>query len=228
MPVPDTAGRGGVVVIGAGPLIGTAIARRFAHEGRPVTVIARSLDTVSSVVRDVGGDSVLGLTADVTDDAAITAALDRVIDSHGVPDAVVYNAAVIRADRVGELSSAELGATLAVNALGALTVAGHVAPLMAARGDGSLLFTGGMPAVKPDHVSLSLGKAALRTVADLLEATYGPSGVHVATVTVYDAVVPGTAYDPDLIADEFATLHAEAPGHWRREVSFHRPLACGV
>lgn len=211
----------GAVVVGAGPLIGTSVARRFAKEGMPVTVIARTARTVQAVVDAVAAD-VLGLTADVTDEDAIGSALDRAVTTNGVPDVVVYNAAIIRADRVGELSAAELADTLAVNALGGVTVGARVAPAMLDAGGGSLLFTGGMPTVKADYASLSLGKAALRTVADLFQATYGSRGLHVATVTVHDAVVPGTAYDPDLIAEEFAALHHEPVDRWRHEVTFRR------
>jgi NAD(P)-dependent dehydrogenase (short-subunit alcohol dehydrogenase family) len=222
----ESSTQGGVVVVGAGPMIGTAVARRFARQGRPVTMIARSPETmeiaVKTVVDDVDGGSVRGLTADVTDDAAIAEALDDAAAAHGVPEVVVYNAALIRADRVGDLSASQLAETLAVNALGALTVAARLAPRMVDRGHGSLLFTGGMPWVKSEYLSLSLGKAALRTVADLLAAEYGARGLHVATVTVCDVVAPGTAYDPDLIAAEFEALHAEPPGHWRREVVFQR------
>jgi hypothetical protein len=79
-----------------------------------------------------------------------------------------------------------------------------------------------MPTVKADYASLSLGKSALRTVADLFRAEYGDRGLHVATVTVYDAVAPGTPYDPDLIAEEFAALHHEPADRWRHEVIFER------
>lgn len=212
----------GAIVVGAGPLIGTSLARRFAKDGMPVTVIARSARTVGAVVQAVGGEAVLGVTADVTDEDAARSALDRAVATNGVPEVVVYNAAIIRADRLGELSSAELAGTLAVNVLGAVTVGAHVAPSMVAAGGGSLLFTGGMPAVKAEYASLSLGKSALRTVADLFRAEYGSRGLHAATVTVYDAVAPGTPYDPDLIAEEFAALHREPAGRWRHEVIFER------
>jgi NAD(P)-dependent dehydrogenase (short-subunit alcohol dehydrogenase family) len=212
----------GAVIVGAGPLIGTALARRFAKDGMPVTVIARGPRTVEAVVRAVGGTAAFGVTADVTDEDAIRSALDRAVTANGVPEVVVYNAAIICADRLGELSTAELADTLAVNVLGGVTVGAHVAPSMVAGGGGSLLFTGGMPAVKPDYASLSLGKSALRTVADLFRAEYEGRGLHVATVTVYDAVAPGTPYDPDLIAEEFAALHREPADRWRHEVIFER------
>lgn len=210
----------GLVIVGAGPLIGRAVARRFAKEGLPVAVVARGgADAVVDDVRADGGTA-RGYRADATDEAALRGALDAVVRDHGVPDVLVYNAAVIRADRVGELDARGLLDTLAVNVVGAAVAAAHLGPRMAARGSGSILVTGGMPDPKADYASLSLGKAGVRTLVALLAEEYGPAGVHAATVTVADAVVPGTAYDPDLIAEAYWDLHNQPRGAWKREVLF--------
>jgi NAD(P)-dependent dehydrogenase (short-subunit alcohol dehydrogenase family) len=201
----------GVVVIGAGPGIGRAVARRFAREGLPVALVARR------PVEPQGADTVV-LTADAAVPEQLRAALDAAAARLGPPDAVVYNAALIRADAVGELSLQEHQRAWAVNVVGALTAAAHVLPGMAARGRGSFLVTGGMPEPKPGYVSLSLGKAAVRTAVDLLDRQYGPAGVHVATVTVAGAVAPGTAFDPDDIAEHYWRLHTQPRAEWMREV----------
>jgi hypothetical protein len=58
----------------------------------------------------------------------------------------------------------------------------------------------------------------VRALTELLAKEYGPAGVHVATVTVAGAVAPGTAYDPDDIAERYWQLHAQPPEAWEREV----------
>jgi NAD(P)-dependent dehydrogenase (short-subunit alcohol dehydrogenase family) len=113
----------GAVIIGAGPGIGQAVARRFAREGLPITLIARSGRTLLP-------PPVLTLRADSTDQAALTAALDRSAAEHGIPDVVVYNAAIIQADAPGELSVRGHMEAWAVNVIGALNAAAHVAPDM--------------------------------------------------------------------------------------------------
>ena len=210
----------GAVVIGVGPGIGRSVARRFAREGLPVALIARSEGTLADVAEAVSplGVPVVSLTADSTDETALRAALDAASGELGVPDAVVYNAALIRPDRPGELPvRAQLDAW-AVNVVGALTAAAHVAPEMARRGSGSFLITGGMPEPKAGYVSLSLGKAGVRTLVDLLDEEYGPSGVHVASVTVAGPVAPGTAFAPDDIAEHYWRLHTQPRDRWQREV----------
>ncbi|MFF8813278.1 SDR family NAD(P)-dependent oxidoreductase [Streptomyces pactum] len=210
----------GAVVIGAGPGIGRSVARRFAREGLPVGLIARSAGPLTEVAGELSafGVPVAVRTADSTDESALRAALDAVADELGPPDVVVYNAALIRPDRPGELSVRGQLDAWAVNVVGALTAAAHVAPGMARRGRGTFLVTGGMPEPKREYVSLSLGKAGLRTLVALLDQEYGPSGVHVAGVTVDGPVAPGTAFDPDDIAEHYWRLHTQPRAQWQREV----------
>ncbi|MEV4354309.1 SDR family NAD(P)-dependent oxidoreductase [Nonomuraea sp. NPDC049625] len=201
----------GVVIIGAGPGIGRSVARRFAREGLPVVLVSRTGTTLDL-------DGVLTYKADSADEDQLRAALGAAAAELGTPDAVVYNAAIIRPDAPGEVSvRAQLDAW-AVNVVGALVAAAHVAPAMARRGSGSFLITGGMPEPKARYVSLSLGKAGVRTLAALLDQEYGPSGVHVASVTVAGPVAPGTAFDPDDIAEHYWRLHSQPRERWEREV----------
>lgn len=210
----------GVIIIGAGPGIGLSIAQRFAREGLPVGVIARSRATAdaalsASAVADV---ETHGATADAADESALRTALDELVDHLGVPDVLVYNAAVIQEDSIGELSAARHLDAWAVNVVGAITAAAHVLPRMAEAGKGTYVITGGMPILVPQVTSLSLGKAGVRALTELLDAQFGPSGVHVATVTVGGAVAPGTAFDPDDIADHYWRLHIQPEDEWEREV----------
>ena len=70
--------------------------------------------------------------------------------------------------------------------------------------------------------SLSLGKAGVRALTELLARAYGPAGVHVATVTVAGTVAPDSAFDPDEIAEEFWRLHVQPAGSWEHEVALSR------
>jgi NAD(P)-dependent dehydrogenase (short-subunit alcohol dehydrogenase family) len=210
----------GAVVIGAGPGIGRSVARRFAREAMPVALIARSQATVGLTADAVSplGVRVACLAADSADETALRAALDAAAAELGPPDVVVYNAAIIRADAPGELTVTEHQHAWAVNVIGAVTAAAHVGPAMARRGNGTFIITGGMPEPKPQYLSLSLGKAGVRTLVTLLDQHYGPSGVHVASVTVAGPVAPGTNFDPDDIAEHYWRLHTQSPGQWEREI----------
>jgi NAD(P)-dependent dehydrogenase (short-subunit alcohol dehydrogenase family) len=211
----------GAIVIGAGPGIGTAVARRLAREGLPVTVVARAQTTVDAALDAIGDRAAaFGVTADVTDESGLRAALDRAVERFGVPEVLVYNVGLIRADAPGELTAAEHLQAWAVNVVGAITAVAHLGPGMADTGAGTVLLTGGMPDPVPEVTSLSLGKAGVRALAELLARAYEPRGVHVASITVAGAVAPGSAFDPDEIAAEYWRLHRQRRGAWERVVLY--------
>jgi NAD(P)-dependent dehydrogenase (short-subunit alcohol dehydrogenase family) len=207
---------GSAIVIGAGPGIGAAVARKLSGEGLTVGVIARSRATLD----DTSFGKALGLTADVTDEAGLRGALDQLVERNGVPSLLVYNAALIQWDPFGELSARQQLDAYAVNVVGAITAIAHLAPRMADAGSGTILLTGGMPDPIPEETSLSLGKAGVRALASLLAKAYGPSGVHVATVTIAGAVSPGSAFDPEKIAERYWQIHLQPAGEWQEEVLY--------
>jgi NAD(P)-dependent dehydrogenase (short-subunit alcohol dehydrogenase family) len=193
------------VIIGAGPGIGAAVARRFALEGMDIGIVART-DALASTL-----PGARLARADVADEHALIAALDEL----GTPDVLVYNAGLIRPDRPGELSHAEHQRAYAINVLGAITAAAHVAPRMAA---GTIVLTGGMPEPLAAYTSLSLGKAGIRAATRILAEAF--PHVHVATVLVAGAVEPGGPFDPDAIAEEYLRLHTQPPAAWERDVLY--------
>jgi NADP-dependent 3-hydroxy acid dehydrogenase YdfG len=194
------------VIIGAGPGIGTAVARRFAAEGYEIGLVARSRATLDAASAAVAGAATA--LADASDEAELKAALDML----GTPEVLVYNAGLIRPDRPGQLTHTEHQHAYAVNVLGALTAVAHVAPRMAS---GTVLITGGMPVPIPSYTSLSLGKAGVRALTEILAAEY--PHLHVATVLVAGDVLPG---DPERIAGEYWRLHSQPRDGWERETTY--------
>ena len=209
---------GTAIVIGAGPGIGMSVARRIARGGLPVGVIARGAETVTAALASLPPDAAHGVTADAADEAGLRRALDEIVDRLGPPELLVYNAALVRRDAMGELTAAQHLDAWAINVVGAITAATHVASGMAERRRGTILITGGMPDPLPAFTSLSLGKAGVRTLVSLLHQAYGASGVHAASVTVTGAVAPNTAFDPDDIAERYWRLHLQPLGAWEHEV----------
>ena len=179
----------GAIVVGAGPGVGISVAQRLAREGLTVGVIARTEATVDDALSALSDYDALGVTADVTDEVVLRAALDEIVDRFGVPELLVYNAALIQSDTFGELTAQQHLDAWAVNVVGAITAVAHLAPQMVRQGAGTIIITGGMPEPLPEATSLSLGKAGVRALAKLLAAAYGPAGLHVATVTIAGAGV---------------------------------------
>ena len=209
-----------IMIIGAGPGIGAAVARRFARENFSVALIARKRETLEPIVAELfaAGCDVIGELADAGDEQQLAHAIARIEEKQGVPDVLVYNAAVVRMDEPGELSRQDLLRSWETNVLGGLRAAVLLGGKMAS-GGGTFLFTGGMPKPSPMLTSLSLSKSALRSLAELLGHEFGPKGLHVATVTVTGGpVAPGGPWDPDEIAEHYWRLHLQKPADWEYEL----------
>lgn len=213
-----------IAIVGMGPGVSAAVARRFGREGFQVAALARRADMLQAQVDALAGAGVAarGYAADAADGASLAAALAQAEAELGAIDVLVYNAAGVRYKPLAALTADELAADLRVSVCGALTATQAVLPGMRARGRGTLLFTGGGFAFEPmaAMASLGAGKAALRNLAFSLFADLKDSGLHAATVTICGLVKPGTPFDPDRIADSYWSLHAQPAGAFEREALF--------
>jgi NADP-dependent 3-hydroxy acid dehydrogenase YdfG len=213
-----------VTIVGMGPGISAAVARRFGKEGYAIGGIARRADALREQIDALKGAGIeaSGLVADSADYAALVEALGKIGAASGSIDVLVYNAAGVRYKPLAQLSADEFSADLRVSVGGALAAAQAVLPAMRARGSGTLLFTGGGFAFEPMPAlaSLGVGKAAIRNLAFSLHAELKDLGIHAATVTVGGVVKPGTPFDPDRIAEAYWSLHSQPKGAFERELVF--------
>ncbi len=212
------------VIVGMGPGVSAAVARRFGREGFAIAAVARRSEALDEQIASLAASGVkaTGYTADAADPASLRAALETASAAHGTIDVLIYNAAGVRFKPLIELSAEELTADFKVSVAGALTAAQAVLPAMKARGSGTLLFTGGGFAFEPmpQLAVVGVGKAAIRNLVFSLFADLKDTGVHAATVTIAGMVKPGTAFDPDKIADVYWQLHGQTKGQFEREIVF--------
>lgn len=208
------------IVAGAGPGMGAAIARRFGRAGYRLALIARQPAGLLSRV-DAPDGAARAYAADLTDFDQIGRIFAAIAAEMGPADVLVYNGALWREGPAIALSPELFQKDMALNVTGALACAQHVHPAMKARGAGTILFTGGGLALHPEHgvgvASLVAGKAALRGLTHVLARELASDGVHVASVTIAGQVAPGTALDPDTIAEHYLALHMQPRDDWETE-----------
>jgi len=204
------------VIVGAGPGIGLAVARRFRGAGFRVAAVARPSDPLGAFQAALSG---LVLGADLAREGALAGALEAIGAWGGAPEVLVYNASAGARGPAAELDPDQLLEAFQVSAGAALAAAQWALPAMRRAGRGTLLFTGGGLALapKPGLAAASLGKAALRSLALALGQELAPEGIHAATVTVTGFVQAGTALGPERVAEAFWELHAQARAHWVHE-----------
>lgn len=214
-------------IVGVGPGVGLAVARRFGREGFKLALVARNSEALqgyaAELQQQIGADvQISTYAADVANFSALVETFDKIKAEVGDSDVLVYNAALLQQDKFSSLTPEQLQRAFEVNVSGALVAAQQVLPAQRAKKSGTLLFTGGGLAFapQPNLASLSLGKAALRSLVYALAAEVEPEGIHVATVTISGYVQPGTFFDPDKIAEAYWTLYNQPAGAFEREIVF--------
>src|SRR5215218_2791292 len=94
-------------VLGVGPGLGAAVARRFARGGFDVALMARREESVAPVRAEIeaGGGKALPVPTDATD--SVAAAFERVRGELGDPEVFVYNVGAFQMGGIMELSPAQ-------------------------------------------------------------------------------------------------------------------------
>lgn len=211
------------VVIGAGPGLGRAMARRFGREGYKIALISRNPDRHDEALRELArqGVEAAAFRADVRDTAALGEALEEVVRRLGEIDFVYYGPSphgmTETPTPIDGIAGADVDAAMSLVPPAADVVA-KVLPSMRARGTGAFLFTSAVSAVVPvpELGAMALPAAAARTYALTLNAALAPhrvfagvlligglisgSDIHTALESRGEAD-PAYLLDPDRVAD---------------------------
>ncbi|KAB5576194.1 putative short chain type dehydrogenase [Coniochaeta sp. 2T2.1] len=150
-----------VLILGAGPNIGQAVARTFASKGYKVGLAARSLKEADSTHNQLNIPSDLAKTEDVG------SAFAKVKEVFGIPSVVVYNASAVSfapADDPFAISLADLNHDTTINIYSAFVAAQQAVsgfaqlPASAAR---AFIYTGNMlnVSILPGFLSQGIGKS---------------------------------------------------------------------
>ncbi len=221
-------------VLGVGPGLGAAVARRFAREGFAVALMARRTESVAGVREDIenGDGTALTVSADATDPASVAAAFDRVRAELGDPEVFVYNAGAFQMGGILEISPEKFDECFKANCAGAFYAAQQVLPSMVEAGRGTLLLTGATASLRGGarFSALAVGKFGLRALAQSMAREFGPQGVHVAHVVIDGQIdtprvremSPGredhTMLSPNAIAGTYWQLHLQDRTAWTLEL----------
>jgi NADP-dependent 3-hydroxy acid dehydrogenase YdfG len=204
-----------LVIAGAGPNLGLAVARRFGREGFAVGLISRresSLVELAAQLR-LDGITVAGAAADVRDSAALAAAIHRLADDLGRVEVLEYSAlpASEFMKPVLETTVEDVRGPLEFSVLGVVAATQAVIGPMRKAGRGTILFTMGGAAVNPYPGRAGVGISFAGEVADarMLHDALRDEGIHVAHTAVAGRIAPGAENEPDDVAEVLWTHHVD-------------------
>lgn len=198
-----------VVITGASSGIGQAAARRFSQLGHPLLLLARRLDAMEAM----NLPDALCIAVDVSDRAALVAAVSQGEDSFGPVGALVNNAGVMLLGSVADQEPGEWDRMLSVNVTGVLNGVHAVVSGMIARRAGTIINISSIAGLKsfPNHVAYTGTKFAVSGLSENLREELAPHGVRVVTIEpgAVDTELLGHTTDAGIISDYEA---------WKRDI----------
>jgi NAD(P)-dependent dehydrogenase (short-subunit alcohol dehydrogenase family) len=172
------------LVSGIGPGMGRDISLLLAEHGAKVALGARTVSTCEDVGKEIeaAGGASLPLTLDITDAASCQAAVDATVERWGRIDILVNNA--FHDGDYKFFLKADLDSwrqTMDVNLWGTLQLTQLVATQMKAQGDGRIVMTNSMSAVRVQerYGAYAASKSALATATKTLAMELGRFGIRV-------------------------------------------------
>ncbi|MFG1808125.1 SDR family NAD(P)-dependent oxidoreductase [Streptomyces sp. NPDC049040] len=206
-------------LIGAGPGLGLACARRFGTAGHDAALLSRTADHLDDLVArlDLDGVRARGYTADVLDPASLTAALGKAADDLG-PVEILQFSPLPRADfmkPVLDTAPSDLDDPLAFSIKAPITCVNTVLPGMRALGRGTLLFVNGGSAVRPhpERAGTSIAFAGESAYAHMLHAALAAENIHAAQLIIPGAIRPDAEHSsPDALAERLYAIHTGRDG----------------
>lgn len=204
-----------LVIVGAGPNLGLAVARRFGREGFAVGLISRTESRLVELAAQLqlDGVTVAGAAADIRDSNALAGAIQKLAHELGPVEVLEYSPlpAPEFMKPVLETTADDVRGPLEFSVLGAVAATQAVLGPMREAGRGTILFTTGGAAVNPDPARAGVGISFAGEVAyaRMLHDAVGDDGIHVAHTAVAGRIAPGGDNEPDDIAEVLWTHHVD-------------------
>lgn len=186
------------LVSGGGRGIGRAIAAALRHAGVRVSIIGRNAEPLQQAV--IAGDADAALAVDITDEAAMQAALAALATGQSF-DIVVANAGAVESAPFRKSDAALFRRMLEVNLIGTVNCFRPALPAMIERGSGRLIAIASTAGHR-GYPYVSAYVAAKHAVVGLVRSLARETAR--ASVTV-NAVCPGYT-DTDMVAGSLAAI----------------------
>ena len=206
------------IITGGSDGIGKAAALSMSREGARVAIAARTEETLAEAASQIStetGNEVIGISADVSDEAQVESLIRQVADKWGQIDIIVNNAGTSSVARLEEMTNEQMVADVALKVYGAIYCARHALPYLKRSDAGVIINTttpggkaapaGNQPTAMSRAAGISLTKSWSRELAEF--------NIRVNTICI--GLIKSGQHQK-----KWATAHADDPGyslsdHWR-------------
>lgn len=227
------------LVVGAGPGLGGAVARRFAREGFQVAAVRRRHgDELGELCAEIEADGgrARPFEVDARREEQVIDLVECVEREMGPIGVAVFNPGANINIPIRDMPSQKFFKVWEMACFAGFLVGREAARVMVPRQKGTIFFTGATASLRggPGFAAFASAKAGLRAVAQSMARELGLEGIHVAH-TVIDGAIdmpwirenfgeelakrgPDAMLAPDDIAETYWAIHRQPRSAWTFEV----------
>jgi short-subunit dehydrogenase len=204
-----------IVIVGAGPNLGMAVARRFGREGFSVGLVSRNQSKLVDLAAQLEAEGITaaGAAADIRDSDALAAAIRALAERLGAVEVLEYSPLPAREfmKPILETTVEDVRGPLEFSVLGAVAATRAVLGPMREAGRGTILFTTGGAAINPYPLRAGVGISFAGEVAyaRMLHDELAGQGIHVAHTAIGGSIATGGDHEPEDIADVLWSHHVD-------------------
>ncbi|MDJ0690815.1 MAG: SDR family NAD(P)-dependent oxidoreductase [Xenococcaceae cyanobacterium MO_188.B32] len=176
------------VIVGVGSGNGESFSRKFADEGYRVAMLARNIEYLQKLAREIPDSQ--AYQYDVTEIDKAAEVFSRIESEMGTISVLVYNAGAGAFANIDDATVESFQRAWEVNARGLFTVAKQVIPQMRKLGGGNIVIIGATASVKggANFTPFASAKAAQRSLAQSMARYLDPEKIHVSYIII-DGVI---------------------------------------
>ena len=201
-----------VVITGSTRGIGKEMARGFAQKGWQVAGCSRSPADLEKLSTELGPEHLFDVV-DVSDDLSVKAFAEQVVKTHGSPDLLVNNAALMNDPApLWEIPAAEFDRLTAVNINGIANMIRHFTGPMISQGTGVIV-----------NLSSGWGRSTSSDVAPYSATKWAVEGLTAALAQELPGDLAAVSLNPGVIDTDMlrqcwgdAAANCEKPAEWAR------------
>lgn len=208
------------LIVGAGPGISYSFAKELRLAGYAVVLASRNMEKLKELCEPIGA---FAYQVDVSSMGDIQKLFDSVENALGKPEVVLFNPSARVKGPIDSLDRNQVAQAVNTTALGAFVTAQEAAKRMIPKKHGAIFFTGATASVKgfAQSSAFSMGKFAVRGLAQSLARELSPKGIHVAHFVIDGSVkedTTGDAMTADAIAKTYMAVLNQPKGAWSWEI----------
>ena len=225
------------IIAGVGEGNGYALAREHERKGYFVIALSRNISKLEALFGGINTENVAAIACDLSNTDSIHSMYQSVLESHGKPSLLIYNAGNALFDSIDNVNINDFEMAWKLNCAGLLSLSQCMLPDLESASNPGIIVIGATASLRgtAKTLSFSSAKSAQRAMVQSMAKTLWPRGIHVSYVIIDGVIKTSITSDyfpdkddnffihPESLAKRISALSEQDKSAWAFEIDI-RPF----